>query len=125
MELVERYADFEEITSAMIRESVEEIVVHAKESQYVQTSPQRVEIHINFIGEFELLDAESEPTPEELAEQERIEKVREYDRLRYQKRKANGYYDKQKKEPKIADKKRHKKRAAVQMTPPCRSRNHS
>ena len=102
MNLVERYTDFEEITPVMIREFIEKIVVHAKESQYVQTSPQRVEIHLNFIGEFELLNTESEPTPEELAEQERIEKVREYDRLRYQKRKANGYYDKQKKAPQKA-----------------------
>jgi hypothetical protein len=66
----------------------------------VQSSPQRIEIHLNFIGEFELPNAEREATPEELAEQERIEKVREYDRQRYQKRKAAGYYDKQKTEPK-------------------------
>ena len=95
MKLVERYTDFEEITPAMIREFIEKIVVHAKENQYVQSSPQRIEIHLNFIGEVEFLDTEHEATPEELAEQERIEKVREYDRLRYQKRKANGYYDKQ------------------------------
>ena len=53
-----------------------------------------------FIGEFELPNAEREATPEELAEQERIEKMREYDRQRYQKRKAQGYYDKPKKAPK-------------------------
>ena len=46
-----------------------------------------------------------EPTPEELAEQERIDKEREYNRRRYQKRKASGYYDKPKKEPRITDKK--------------------
>jgi len=34
---------------------------------------------------------------EEILEQKRIEKVHEYDRLRDQKRKASGYYDKQKK----------------------------
>jgi hypothetical protein len=39
-----------------------------------------VEIHLNFIGEYELLNAECEPTPEELAEQER-------NRQRYLKRK--------------------------------------
>ena len=54
MKLVERYTDFEEITPAMIREFIEKIVVHAKESHYVQSSPQRVEIHLNFIGEIEL-----------------------------------------------------------------------
>ena len=100
MKLVERYTDFEEITPIMIHEFVEKIVVHAKESEYVQSSPQQIEIHLNFIGEVEFLNAERVPTPEEIAEQERIEKVREYDRQRYQKRKAAGYYDKQKAEPK-------------------------
>ena len=100
MKLVERYTGFEEITPIMIHEFVEKIVVHSKENQYVQSSPQRIEIHLNFIGEFELPNAEREATPEELAEQKRIEKVREYDRQRYQKRKAAGYYDKQKTAPK-------------------------
>ena len=100
MKLVERYTDFEEITPIMIHEFVEKIVVHAKESEYVQSSPQRIEIHLNFIGECDFLNTDREPTPEEIAEQERIEKVREYDRQRYQKRKAAGYYDKPKAEPK-------------------------
>jgi hypothetical protein len=102
---VERYTDFEEITPVMIREFIEKIVVHAKENQSVQSSPQRIEIHLNFIGEIDFLNAEGEPTPEEIAEQKRIEKVREYDRLRYQKRKASGYYDKQKKAPPKAEQK--------------------
>ncbi len=96
MNLVERYTDFEEITPVMIREFVEKIVVHSKENPYVQSSPQKVEIHLSFIGEFELPNAEREPTVEELAEQERIEKEREYNRQRYLKRKASGYYAKQK-----------------------------
>ena len=65
----------------MIHEFVEKIVVHAKENQYVKSSPQQ--IHQNFIGEFELPNTERVPTAEEIAEQERIEKVREYDRRRY------------------------------------------
>jgi ssDNA-binding Zn-finger/Zn-ribbon topoisomerase 1 len=105
MKLVERYTDFEEITPLMIREFVEKIVVHAKENQYVQSSPQRVEIHLNFIGEFEFLNAEREPTPEELAEQERVEKERERNRLRYLKRKESGYYNKPKKAPQKAEQK--------------------
>ena len=59
----------------------------------IRSSPQRIEIHLNFIGECDLLNTDREPTPEELAEQERIEKERERNRLRYQKRKAQGYYD--------------------------------
>ena len=102
MKLVERYTDFEEITPIMIREFIEKIVVHSKENQYVQSSPQRVEIHLNFIGEVAFLNTEYEPTPEELAEQERVEKERERNRLRYLQRKESGYYDKSKKEPRTA-----------------------
>ena len=71
----------------------------------MQSSPQQIERHLNFIGEFELPNAEREPTPEELAEQERIAKERERNRLRYQKRKAQGYYNKPKAEPRKPDKK--------------------
>jgi DNA invertase Pin-like site-specific DNA recombinase len=93
MKLVERYTDFEEITPVMIHEFIEKIVVHAKDERYVQTSSQRVEIHLNFIGEFETLNAERKPTPEDLAEQERIAKERERNRQRYLKRKESGYYN--------------------------------
>jgi DNA invertase Pin-like site-specific DNA recombinase len=103
MKLVERYTDFEEITPVMIHEFVEKIVVHAKDERYVKTSSQRVEIHLNFIGEFELPSSEREPTPEELAEQEHVAKERERNRQRYLKRKASGYYDKLKQELKIAE----------------------
>ena len=41
-----------------------------------------MEIHLNFIGEYELPNAEREPTQEEIAEQERIEKERERNRLK-------------------------------------------
>lgn len=95
MKLAERYTEFDEITPAMIREFVEKIVVHAKENQYVKSSPQKIEIHLNFIGEIELPDIENAPTPEEIAEQERKEKERERYRRNYLKRKERGYYDKQ------------------------------
>jgi hypothetical protein len=103
MKLVERYTDFEEITSIMIHEFIEKVVVHERETPMVQSSPQRVEIHLNFIGEYELPNAEREPTPEEIAEQERLEKERERNRLRYIKRKAQGYYNKPKATPKKAE----------------------
>jgi len=95
MKLVERYTDFEEITPIMVHEFIEKIVVHAKENLYVKTSPQKVEIHLNFIGEYELPDAGYQLTPEELAEQERKEKERERYRRNYLERKERGYYKKQ------------------------------
>jgi hypothetical protein len=94
LELVERYTGFKEITTAMIHEFIEKIVIHERETPMVQSSPQKVEIHLNFIGEFELQELEYKPTPEETAEQERKEKERERNRRRYQERKERGYYNK-------------------------------
>ena len=51
------------------------------------------------MDEVEFLNAEHEPTPEELEKQER-------NRVRYQKRKAVRYYDKPSTEPKKTEKRR-------------------
>ena len=96
MKLVERYMNFEDISPVMIHEFIEKIVVHEREIPMVQSSPQKVDIYLNFIGEFEIPEIEEyQPTPEEVAEQERKEKERERYRRNYQERKARGYYDKQ------------------------------
>ncbi|MDR1538094.1 MAG: DUF4368 domain-containing protein [Clostridiales bacterium] len=94
VKLAERCTDFEEAAPAMIRELIEKIVVHEREMPMARPSPQKVEIHLSFIGELELSGPEIEPAPEELAERERMEKEREYNRRRYIKGKASGYYDK-------------------------------
>ena len=95
LKLVERYTDFDEITPAMIHEFIEKIIIHAKEDRYVKSSPQKIEIHLNFVGELTLPDMEYTPTAEEIKEQERKEKERERYRRNYLKRKEQGYYNKQ------------------------------
>jgi DNA invertase Pin-like site-specific DNA recombinase len=103
--LVNRYTNFEELTPAMLHEFIEKIVVHEREDKMVHTSPQKVEIHLNFIGEYVIPEMEKQPTEEEIAEELAIQKRREKDRERYRrnylKRKAQGYYDKDDK-PKTA-----------------------
>jgi hypothetical protein len=94
LELVERYTGFDEITTTMINEFVEKIVVHEREEPMVHSSPQRIEIHLNFVGELALPEIVQLPGTEELAEQGRREKERERNRRRYQERKERGYYDK-------------------------------
>ena len=94
VKLVNRYTNFDELTPTMIHEFVEKIVVHERENEKVHTSPQKVEIHLNFIGEFEIPDTESEPTAEDIAIEERRAKDRERYRRNYLKRKEQGYYDK-------------------------------
>ena len=53
IELVKRYTDFSELTTPMLNEFVERIVVHEGDKRGAARS-QRVDIHMNFIGAFEI-----------------------------------------------------------------------
>lgn len=82
IELVKRYTDFSELTTPMLNEFVEKILVH--EADY--SSGERVhevEIYLNFIGKFEL--PVKEPTAEEIAEHEKL-KVRRAKKAEYNRR---------------------------------------
>ncbi len=52
--LVERYTDFTELTTSMLNEFVEKIVVHERVRGYRYKVSQEIEIHFNFIGKLEL-----------------------------------------------------------------------
>jgi len=54
LELVERYTDFNELTTPMLNEFIEKVVVHEREKGYRYTTTQKVDIHFNFIGKFEI-----------------------------------------------------------------------
>ena len=85
LSLAKKYTDFSELTTPMLNEFVDKIIVHAPEkSDGART--QTVEIHFNFIGEIKL--PPQEPTPEEIAEQERLRKERILSRERYRKVKS-------------------------------------
>ena len=99
IKLVERYTDFTELTQTMLHELIEKIVVHERDRKGAIDSPQTVEIHLNYIGEFmpRRVVEEKELTPEEQAEQEEILKRREKFRKAYEQRKESGaqqkYYE--------------------------------
>lgn len=87
IELVKRYTDFSELTTPMLNEFVEKILVH--EADYSSGERvQEVEIYLNFIGKFEL--PVKEPTTEEIAEHEKLKarraKKAEYNRRYMEKR---------------------------------------
>ena len=88
LELVKRYTDFSVLTTPMIFEFVDKIVVHAPDRSSGERL-QEVDIYLKFIGKFDV--PRPEPTPEELAEQERLrkkrEKQREYSRRSREKKK--------------------------------------
>ena len=94
IKLVERYADFTEITQTMLHEFVEKIIVHERDIKGAIDSTQTVEIHLNFIGEFipPSMVREKEISQLSEAEQKEIRKRREHFRRVYQRSKETGAY---------------------------------
>ena len=74
LELVKRYTDFSVLTTPMIYEFVDKIIVHAPDKSSGERV-QEVDIYLKFIGKFDV--PLPEPTLEELAEQEALRKKRE------------------------------------------------
>ena len=77
--LAKKYTDFTVLTTPMIYEFVDKILVHAPDRSTGDRT-QEVDIYLKFIGKFDV--PLPEPTPEELAEMERQRKQRAYYRER-------------------------------------------
>ena len=83
--LAKKYTDFSELTTPMINEFIEKVVVHAPDRSDGDRV-QEVDIYLKFIGKFDL--PAPELTEEELKEQERLRKERVRSRERYRRLKA-------------------------------------
>ena len=88
LELARKYTDFSELTTPMINEFIEKIIVYAPE-RIDGDRVQEVEIHLRFIGQFEL--PAPELTEEEIKRQEQLKRHRIKSRERYQKIKAGEH----------------------------------
>ena len=88
MELAKRYTDFSELTTMMINEFIDKILVHAPE-KVDGDRVQEVEIYLKFIGQFEL--PAPELTEEEINRQEQLKRHRIRSRERYQMMKAGEH----------------------------------
>ena len=75
LELTKKYTDFTELTTPMIKEFVEKIVVHAPDRSSGQRI-QQVDIYLNYIGKYDIPDEVEELTPEEQAAQDELEAKR-------------------------------------------------
>ena len=75
--LVRRYTEFDELTTELLNNFVDRILVHEADKSTGERR-QEVEIHLNYIGRFTIPGDEPKPlTPEEItAERERLEKKR-------------------------------------------------
>ena len=101
IELAKKYTDFSVLTTPMLNEFIEKIIVHAPEWDNGKRT-QELDIYFNFIGNFQI--PISEPTPEEIAEMEEKERLRlrdrEYGRRYREKKKAKKFAEQQEKEQK-------------------------
>lgn len=88
LELAKKYTDFTELTTIMINEFIEKIIVHAPE-KVDGDRVQEVEIYLNFIGRFELPPPEL--TAEEIKRQKMLRRQRIRSRERYQLIKAGEH----------------------------------
>ena len=88
LELAKKYTDFSELTTPMINEFIEKIIVHAPE-KVDGDRVQEVEIYLNFIGRFDV--PAPELTQEEIRRQEQLKRHRIRSRERYQEIKAGKH----------------------------------
>lgn len=86
--LAKKYTDFSELTTPMINEFIDKIIVHAP--YYIDGERmQDVDIFLNFIGQFEI--PEPELSEDEIKRQEQLRKKRVYERELYQKIKSGEH----------------------------------
>ena len=74
MELAKKYTDFSELTTPMINEFIEKIIVHAPDRTNGPRT-QEVEIYLNFVGNVKV--PQPEPTSEEIEQAKIDQKNRE------------------------------------------------
>lgn len=89
--LARRYQDFSELTTPMVTEFIQKIIVHERAEKNKRFTTQNVEIFINFIDDFappQVPQVSEEPASD--AEQTEAERKREYHREYHRRRRANG-----------------------------------
>ena len=89
--LIDKYEDFDTLTTAMLNEFVEKILVHERDRKGSQDTTQEIEIYFNFVGRYIPPHfGEVELTPEELEELRKKEERKDRLHQNYLRRKANG-----------------------------------
>lgn len=104
--LIDKYESFETITTTMLNEFVEKVLVHERARKGSQDTTQEVEIFFNFVGKYVPPTMQAEAlTPEELEAWQKREARKDKLHQNYLRRKASGaqrrYEDKTKEARKI------------------------
>lgn len=111
--LVDKYQNFDELTTYMLNEFVEKILVHERDRKGSQQTTQEIEIYFNFVGRYLPPHfGEVQLTPEEEEELRKREARKDRLHQNYLRRKANGkqkeYEDKVKEKEKPRSRRRRK-----------------
>ena len=89
--LVDKYQNFDELTTYMLNEFVEKILVHERDRKGSQQTTQEIEIYFNFVGKYVPPHfGEVDLTPEELEALRKKEERKDRLHQNYLKRKASG-----------------------------------
>ena len=89
--LLDKYKNFDTLTTTMLNEFMEKILVHEREHKGCQDTTQEVEIDFNFVGKYVPPHfSEVSPTPEEQEAMRKKEERRDRLHRNYLRRKANG-----------------------------------
>lgn len=75
--LVKKYRDFEELTTPMLNDFIEKVVIHEAEGGRTKDRTQQVDIYFNFIGNFVLPLSEDEVEALQSEEARRAEEIAE------------------------------------------------
>jgi len=79
--LVEKYTGFEDLSTTMMNEFIDKVVIHERVLKGCRTSPQKIEIHFNYIGNISSDMPQKTMTAEEITAQEKLEAKRERGRI--------------------------------------------
>ncbi|MDD3417472.1 MAG: recombinase family protein [Lachnospiraceae bacterium] len=89
--LIEKYENFREVTTTMLNEFVEKVLVHERDRKGSSQTTQEIEIYFNFVGRYIPPTLEVEVSEEELEKQREIERIKNKRHEQYLRRKTNGW----------------------------------
>ena len=108
--LVDKYQNFDELTTYMLNEFVEKILVHERDRKGSQQTTQEIEVYFNFVGRYLPPHfGEVQLTPEEEEELRKWEARKDRLHQNYLRRKANG------KQKEYEEKVKEKKKAEIEV----------
>ena len=91
IKLIDKYANFEELTNPMLLEPVNKILVHERDVKGSSNCTQEIEIYFNFVSRYMPPDFEKEMTAEELEAMEKERQKKAKAHAAYLRRKESGW----------------------------------